>query len=291
MLYYTKHATPIYTDMKLPITIVGSGSAGNSVCIEPLRMLIDVGFAYQKIADKVNLDQVDFVALTHEHGDHINFATLKRFARRHPHLRIITPERLWKVLQEKDPTIKDHIGDMVRAFQFDKPFTLETRDKTAYTVIPHSTEHGDVINVAYEIDFSQMDTRILYATDLDTFDRDHSGFPSGLPNGEHTKFNLIFLEANYDEDVLEEYIVQKERAMQALKTADFNNLPKPDEERTIRNAIFRAKSNLRHVSEQKAISYVRRYLTEHGIFIPMHASRSFGTYFQDMAEEDEGITE
>lgn len=285
MLYYTKHATPIYTDMQLPIDIVGSGSAGNSVAIKPLRLLIDVGFTYKKITDMVNMDQIDFVALTHEHIDHINPATLKRFVVRHPHLVILMPDRLWPVLQEKDPKLKDKIAHRVQTFPFDKPIILETRDKESYTIIPHSTEHGDIINVAYEIIFEKMQTHMLYATDLDTFDPHPSGFPKGLPQGDHVKFNLIFLEANYDEEVLNEYIEQKEGRLREMKTADFMHLPSKQEEKDVFNAIFRAKSNLRHVSEQAAIQYIRRYLTEHGIFIPMHASRSFGTYFQDMAED------
>lgn len=286
MLYYSKHATPIYTDMQLPITIVGSGSTGNSVCIEPLRMLIDVGFAYKHIADKVDLDQIDFVALTHEHGDHIVMATLKRFVVRHPHLVIIMPDRLWPILQKKDPKLKDKIGHRVQTFPFDKPFILETRDKDSYTVLPHSTEHGDIINVAYEITYEKMNTRLLYATDLDTFDPDPSGFPKGLPQGTDVQFNLVFLEANYDEEVLDEYIKDKEKGILDMKMADFGNIPTQEDERKVHNALFRAKSNLRHVSEQVAIRYIRQYVTEQGLFIPMHASRAFGTYFQDMAEDD-----
>lgn len=285
MLYYTKHATPIYTDMDLPITIVGSGSAGNSVLIKPLRLLIDAGFAYKHIDAVVDLDQVDFLAMTHEHGDHFNAATLKRIAVRHPHITILMPERLYPILQEKDDKLKDKIDHRVQTFPFDKPMIMETRDNKSYVIQPHSTEHGDITNVAYEITYDELNTRILYATDLDTFDPHPSGFPKGLPQGDHVKFNLIFLEANYDEDVLNEYIEERQREINLMERMDFEDLPSEKEEKAIRNALFRAKSNLRHVSEQEAIRYVGRYLTEHGIFIPMHASRTFGTYFQDMAEE------
>lgn len=285
MLYYTKDATPIYTDMDLPIQIIGSGSEGNSVAIKPLRMLIDVGFPYKKITDNINMDKIDFVALTHEHGDHVNFATLKRFVVRHPHLVILTSERLWDELQTRDDTLSDKIEHRVQTFPFDKPMILETRDKASYTVIPHSTTHGDIINVAYEIKYDAQHTRILYATDLDTFDPRPSGFPSGLPQGDDVKFNLIFLEANYDEEVLDDYIIEKETQIRHMNTADFANLPTEKEKKNVHNALFRAKSNLRHVSEQAAIKYVKRYLTDQGLFIPMHASRTFGTYFQDMSDE------
>lgn len=286
MLYYTKHATPIYTDMQLPINIIGSGSHGNSVHIAPLRLIIDLGFTYQKMIDNVNLDQIDFIALTHEHGDHINLATLKRVVKRHPHLRIIMSERLAHVLANKDATLKDKIKHKVITFPFDKPFVMETRDKDAYTVIPHSTAHGDIVNVAYEITYDKSQTHLLYATDLDTFDAHPSGFPAGLPKGQQLAFNLIFLEANYDEDVLNDYIERHEQDLRYIRTTNPMHLDNTDAKK-LNNVIFRAKSNLRHVSEQTAIAYIRQYLTTHGVFIPMHASRTFGTYFQEMSETEQ----
>lgn len=282
MLFYTKHATPIHTDIPLPISLIGTGSEGNSIVIDPFRLMIDVGFSYKRIIEKVNMDQVDFVALTHEHGDHLNIATLKRFVKRHPHLTLLMPQRLWKVIQEKQPGIDALIEHRVQSFAFDRPFHLETREKEMYSVLPHSTQHGDITNVAYEITSEDMSTHMLYATDLNTFDETDGGFPKGLPYDKNNPFNLIFLEANYDEDVLKQYIQNKERLIKEKELEQFTGGASPKELKMHHNNLFRAKSNLRHISEQKAIRYVHQHLTEGGLFIPMHASRTFGTYFQDM---------
>ena len=44
---------------------------------------------------------------------------------------------------------------------------------------------------------------------------------------------------------------------------------------------FRAKQNLRHTSEKDAWEYVEQFLKPDGIFIPLHASSSFGTLLQE----------
>jgi len=285
MLYYTKYATPIRADITLPITLIGTGSEGNSIVIDPFRLMIDVGFAYGKITEHVNMDQVDFVALTHEHMDHLKISTLKRFVKRHPHLVLLMPERVWDFIQNKDPNGSAQIEHRVQPFPFDKPFLLETRDKSSYIITPHSTNHGDITNVAYEITDEETGTHMLYATDLDTFDEGPDGFPSGLPQSTNDPFNLIFLEANYDEEVLSQYIREKTALIREKEMEQFTGGSSEKELKTHRNHLFRAKSNWRHVSEQEAIHYIGKHLTPGGLFIPMHASRTFGTYFQDMAEE------
>lgn len=60
------------------ITVLGSGSKGNSTLIETKtkKILIDVGFSYaelQRRLKEVNVDpkQIDYLLITHEHNDHI----------------------------------------------------------------------------------------------------------------------------------------------------------------------------------------------------------------------------
>lgn len=62
----------------MKIKILGSGSKGNSTLIEfdDLKILIDVGFSYRALKEKlenVNVDikDIDYVFITHDHGDHI----------------------------------------------------------------------------------------------------------------------------------------------------------------------------------------------------------------------------
>ena len=60
------------------VSILGSGSKGNSTLIEinNKKILIDVGFSYKYIKEKleeIKIDpkEIDYLLLTHEHADHI----------------------------------------------------------------------------------------------------------------------------------------------------------------------------------------------------------------------------
>lgn len=279
----TRLGQTIQHEIPLPISIVGTGSSGNAVFIHPFRMLIDLGFTYAKLSESIDLDQVDYIALTHEHySDHLNLTALKRIVVRHPRVQIILPERLWKIIQTADPEIQQLIQKNVRTFLFDTPFTLNTREGITYDIIPHSTNHGDIINVAYDIQCNQMQTHFLYATDLDTFVEDPSGFPKGLPQDPHNKFNIILLEANYDEEVLHTHInnltAEIREIDKQITENPFTNLNLQKQKKLCQNELVRAQGNLRHISEAAALEYVKTHLTSEGIFIPMHASREFGTY-------------
>lgn len=62
----------------MKITILGSGSKGNSTLIEieNTKILIDVGFSYRVLKEKlnnINVDPltIDYILITHDHSDHI----------------------------------------------------------------------------------------------------------------------------------------------------------------------------------------------------------------------------
>ena len=61
----------------MKITILGSGSKGNSTFIDlgNKKILIDVGFSYKQIKEKlskINIDpkEIDALLITHDHSDH-----------------------------------------------------------------------------------------------------------------------------------------------------------------------------------------------------------------------------
>ena len=70
----------------------------------------------------------------------------------------------------------------------------------------------------------------------------------------------MFLEANYDKEILDP-ILQKDP----------------------HNA--RALGNKRHISEQEAWKYVSLSLSSTGLFVPLHASTTFGTLVQDLTKQ------
>ena len=62
----------------MKITILGSGSKGNSTLLEikETKILIDVGFSYRSLKEKlssinVTPQDIDYIFITHDHSDHI----------------------------------------------------------------------------------------------------------------------------------------------------------------------------------------------------------------------------
>jgi len=62
----------------LRLCVLGSGSQGNAVVVEAggRRLLIDAGFSAREVRRRLakvglELDQIDAIVLTHEHGDHV----------------------------------------------------------------------------------------------------------------------------------------------------------------------------------------------------------------------------
>ena len=61
----------------MKVTILGSGSKGNSTLIEAddIKILIDVGFSYRAMKEKlreVGTDprEIEYILITHDHSDH-----------------------------------------------------------------------------------------------------------------------------------------------------------------------------------------------------------------------------
>lgn len=290
---------------RLPVHIFGSGSEGNSVYLKPYHTLIDLGMTYQlytKYDPNFFLD-VDYIILTHHHGDHLNPATLLRIIKNYPHIKVIISEFMWNVIvsedykpeyikRKKDEDIpfghdivfktdadgnrikkpskyKDTLLKHQSKFRFAAPETLKTHSGREFLFEPSTIKHGDIINIAIQILDDTLDFNFLYASDLDNLDGARSFIDmngdrqhvTGL--NQNRQYTCMFLEANYDEDILNQW---------------YDNLSPDDPD--YRGKKARADGNLRHISEQDALKYIQRHLTEGGIFVPLHASRTFGTLYQ-----------
>lgn len=276
----------------------GSGSSGNSVYLKESHLLIDLGFAYHKYITMVPKFWYDvrYVLLTHEHSDHLNETTLMHLLEVYPHLRFIMSKRMFKRITsimffnrfnknkakalEQQDLLKNKYYQrfiLIDADQDNQPFTIYQNDLTLppVQITPHFVSHADIINVAYEI--TTPTHHILYSSDLDHVfaprpkDSDRIDESMSLPleyNSagnvkifEHP-FNIIFLEANYDADYLKQFLESH-----------------PND--------VHARGNLRHISEQEAWQYIQYALANNGIFIPLHASTTFGTLVQDLSTDDQ----
>lgn len=290
---------------RLPIHIFGSGSEGNSIFLHPYRTLIDLGMTFKtyQAYDPNFFLSVDHVILTHHHGDHLNPATLKKIIKTYPHLKIYISDHMWDTIRSDyykatwvkrdpdepvpfgdDPIYKtDANGDKIPApsklkpvldkhasmFHSVAPRELKTHDGHTVWFNSRITKHGDIPNIAIELSDPSLNFEFLYASDLDNLD----GSGSFIDKNNHTHmvdgldqekiYNCMFLEANYDEDILNQW---------------YQNLNPDDPD--YRNKKARADGNKRHISEQQAEKYIREHLIDNGIFIPLHASSTFGTLRQ-----------
>jgi len=89
----------------MKISIIGSGSKGNSTLIDinNKKILIDVGFSYKYIKEKleklkIDPKEIDYLLLTHEHADHIY--GLNAFLNKVKPL-LLLKEKLYNLLYEK----------------------------------------------------------------------------------------------------------------------------------------------------------------------------------------------
>lgn len=290
---------------RIPFHVFGSGSEGNSVYLKPYHTLVDLGLtykAYQEYDPTFFLD-VDFIMLTHHHGDHLNPSTLGRILQKYPHIKVILTAFMWDMIRSDSykPEFEKRKKDEVVPFGHDpiyqtdergkriqKPSkwaplfhehqskfkiateeTLTTHKGKSFLFEPLTVKHGDVVNMAIQISDPSLDFEFLYVSDLDNLDGERA-FIDCFGNTQHVtglrqdrKYTCMFLEANYDEAILQAW---------------YDNLDVDDPD--YRGKKARADGNLRHISEQEASVYIEKFLEDDGLFIPLHASKTFGTLHQ-----------
>lgn len=147
--------------------IIESGSTGNAVIIE--NILIDCGVAYKKLEKE--LYNVDYLFITHVHGDHLKVKTVEMIRRKFPRIKIIANyEVAFKI--PVDTISNDSV-------------TIEcnTFDLTPIHAVHDVECQGVIIKFRNGID-------IIYMTDSAKVDMRHYDM----------LFDYIFLESNHDED-------------------------------------------------------------------------------------------
>lgn len=260
LLAYSKYHVKLTADPRdKDIHLFGSSSKGNSIYFIKERFLIDLGFPY-KLYQAYNPNfflKVDYVFLTHEHSDHLNPSTLLRVIRNYPNVKFVISKNMWRGLLSESFAHRINQKELIKSnkhFYIAQPMRLTNTQGLEIDYIPHITAHGPINNCAVELIVNNQ--HILYASDLDEYKANPSRGTQGLPFNRQNPFDIICLEANYDPKILFDYIQSH-----------------PHD--------FRAKQNLRHTSEKDAWEYVEQFLKPDGIFIPLHASSSFGTLLQE----------
>ncbi len=166
----------------MKITILGSGSKGNSTLIEieNIKILIDVGFSYRVLKEKlnsinVNPSDINYILITHDHSDHI--FGLSTFLKIYKPIVYMSPKIAEIYFNEDYDSLK----------YFEPKFKINDIN---ITLIP--TSHDATDSDGFLIEYKGVS--LVYITD--------TGYiPSRLLNEIKNK-NYYIIESNHDIDML-----------------------------------------------------------------------------------------
>lgn len=167
--------------------IIATGSTGNAVVVNDY-ILIDCGVSFKALKDVYK--KLKIVLLTHIHGDHFNATTIRKLAEERPTLYFACCKWLVADLVACNvPKRNIFVLEVGKLYNFG-----------ACKVSPVKLYH-DVPNAGYRIFIG--DEKALYATD--------TGHLQGIVAKD---YSLYLIEANYDENEIEQRIIEKTAAGQ-----------------------------------------------------------------------------
>ena len=172
----------------MKISILGSGSAGNStfVEIEDYKLLVDTGFSCKKTEEKLEkigkkLSDISAILITHEHSDHINGAGV--IARKYDIPIYITPESYRAgaaKLGEIDKSLLNFI---------DGDFILNDKVKVSPFDVMHDAER----TIGFKLE-TQLNKKIAISTDI--------GYITNIVREYFKDVDAMVIESNYDFNTL-----------------------------------------------------------------------------------------
>lgn len=161
--------------------ILKTGSSGNAVLLEN-GLLLDCGVPFKLI--EPHLKKIKAVFVSHEHKDHMNISTLKRIHELRPTVRFLAG--FW---------LKRYFGmSGIKKSNIDYLSPNKTYDYNLFKIIPFILIH-DVKNIGIKILDKKNKEKVLYAVDTKKIDHIRA-----------VNYNLYLIEANYDEEKLEQNI-------------------------------------------------------------------------------------
>lgn len=166
--------------------IISTGSKGNAVVLNN-RLLIDCGVNYKQISPYIS--GLQLVLLTHIHGDHFYPSTIKKLAKMRPTLRFGCCKWL----------VNDLISCGVQTWRIDvfKPDLMNTYNENLKITAVELTHN--VPNCGYKIFIDGE--KVFYATDTNNL--------NGITA---TDYDLYMIEANYEDEEIQERIRKKEES-------------------------------------------------------------------------------
>ncbi len=172
----------------MKLSILGSGSSGNSIYIESgdSGILIDAGFSCKKIEEKlgeisVNPCKIGAVLITHEHTDHISGAGI--FSRKYD-VPIYITEKSYHAGKTKLGKIDEkNIKIIKNRFDIEQNLFIQ----------PFEVMHDAEMTIGFEIK-DRRNKKIAVATDI--------GYITNSVKEHFEESDLVLIESNYDYNML-----------------------------------------------------------------------------------------
>lgn len=205
--------------------VISTGSKEGN-CFRLNDILIDVGLIKKDLLPKVDPTNIKHVLITHVHSDHIKKTGIRELKNKNVYMG-------QEVFDKHFEWFTDFKN--VKIVEDNKPFFLDENTLVTPIAVPH-----DVPTFAYRIDINKDDEIIkcIYATDLDST---HC-LPKDI-------YDYIFLEANYDEDLILKLYKGKQKA--------------------------RIHANLRHISKQTSMKWYQQNSRKGSVYVKLHKSSQF----------------
>lgn len=239
----------------MKLKVLGSSSDGNCYLLENKqeRLLIECGFPYKKIIEFLNFDLKNLLGclVTHEHKDHCRAVSdLMKNG-----IDIYMSPGTKAALEIESHRLHEVIpGNQFRLRNF--------------TILPFETEHDVKEPIGFLIHHKAVG-KILFATDTYYLRYKFEGL------------NHILIECNYDEDILEENvmngIMQKSRADRVIKShfsiSNLKEFLKANDLRAVRNIVLLHLSDdngdVRFKDEIAAVTGKEVYIATKGLGIDL----------------------
>ena len=172
--------------MKTGVTVLGSGSRGNSIIChtDETGIIIDAGFSRKEFLKRAEEAQIDLsvvraLLITHEHSDHVKGA---RVIADYLDIPTYTVPSVYEYLKQKN-----QIGGTVELFHPGSEFSVGQ-----FRIYPFQVYHDALEPVAFTVEINNK--VIGLATDL--------GHLNNLVKYKLSNCDLLILEANHDVDML-----------------------------------------------------------------------------------------
>lgn len=209
--------------MPIRYNIISTGSQGNAVVVNDF-ILIDCGVTLKAL--KPYMSKFKLVLLTHIHSDHFNRTTIKNLAKERPTLRFACGRWLAEPLVRCGVSVNN-----IDVLNFDTMYGYGLCNVIAVPLV------HNVPNCGWKIHFAKGG-KMIYCTDTNNL------------NGITARnYELFMIEANYEDDVIQDKISQKK-----------TNGEYAYELQVLKN----------HLSKAKADDFIYRNIGAGGQYIYMH---------------------